>query len=265
MGSWARLARRVARMSRSPFSIDCSGSRHAVLRTPAGLVLLDHDMDAEAALMALGGAKAACLVLADDWQKEDLHQLWALLGDEGAPNPFRDALFEEERLHRRSPKEVIERTVRLTPLPLDLRHALVVEKVMSRFSKSLKTVRDYVADICLDILKGRPQLTESDVQRLLLLGTVLWRWEQEEGWKIEELAQLEPLFVDGRLAQIPDDPSELQLAMRAIAAAIPIGHTFTRTEIERFLSGWTPAPTAARDFMLHSGLLERHGSRYRRN
>ncbi|MGD9751531.1 MAG: hypothetical protein AB7W59_11110 [Acidimicrobiia bacterium] len=58
--------------------LDCGGARHTVRWKRGRLVLLDHDVGAEAALMALGSDKPACLTLLERWRT-------MLNGTAGAP------------------------------------------------------------------------------------------------------------------------------------------------------------------------------------
>lgn len=55
-------------VSPAVLQLDCGGARHTVRWRKGRLALLDHDIGAEVAMMALGSEKPACLTLLDRWR-----------------------------------------------------------------------------------------------------------------------------------------------------------------------------------------------------
>lgn len=55
-------------VSPAELHLDCGGARHTVRWRKGRLVLLDHDVGAEVAMMALGSDKPACLTLLERWR-----------------------------------------------------------------------------------------------------------------------------------------------------------------------------------------------------
>lgn len=63
-------------------TLDCGGARHTIRWRKGRLVLLDHDVAAETAMMALGAERAACLTFLERWRG-------AFAAGGGAPGPAR--------------------------------------------------------------------------------------------------------------------------------------------------------------------------------
>lgn len=223
---FAREVRRVRAPTAAETIVVCCGNGPGHRLTIAGLdrlEALDHDLEAERVVVAVGGVPPACLRLVDLVPVATAPQLWASIRSSGVS----DADGAQEALGR---------------LPLDLRTRLLAARLAEEFAASSACVRESVAKLGLALLAPGYEPTSADVARFQLTRT-LPHWDTGPRWWTDrELALLQrslrvaPGERLPHLDHVPSDPVARRVVAGYAASLLDDHHLYTRAELGAALS-----------------------------
>jgi hypothetical protein len=229
-GAAERFARELRRL-RAPTAVEtvvvrcgAEGAGHRLAVTALEHVEpLDHDLEAERVVVAVGGTPPTCLRLVDLVPVATAPQLWAAVRSSGVS----DADGTQDALGR---------------LPLHLRTRLLAARLADEFAGSSACVQESVAKLGLALLAPGYEATSADVARFQLTRT-LPRWDTGPRWWTDrELALLQrslrvaPGERLPHLDHVPTDPVARRVVAGYAASLLDDHHLYTRAELGAALS-----------------------------
>lgn len=183
-GATAAFARDLTaawrRVEGETFAVSCGDAQHRIGWSQRRLEALDHDVEAEVALRALGGPTPACLAVVDAVHTVTDVQLWGSLT--GRAIPGSDAL--------------------LRVLPESHRRALLAERLQAAFRRASPVVRNSVSKLGLVVLSG--SLTEPNLHLKFVMTREFPTWDVGvRPWTDKELVLLHRHLRVSRAERLP--------------------------------------------------------------
>ena len=257
-GAAERFAREVRRLratrtDAAPVVVVRCGTDEAHRLRLAGVDVvepLDHDVDAERVLGAVGGRLPACLQLADLVPQATPIQLWTSL--RGSRVSDHDG--SQEALGR---------------LPVEVRGRLLAVRLHDEFADASTSARESVAKLGLALLSPGYEPTAADVARFQLTRT-LPHWDTgPRAWSDKELVLLQRLMhvAPGErlphLGHVPSDPAGRRVLAQYAASLLDDHHLYTRSELAATLSPIHHHAARLIRLMLDEHTLEESSACYR--
>ncbi|MCA1839589.1 MAG: DUF2087 domain-containing protein [Actinomycetota bacterium] len=245
------------------FIIDCDGSEHRLSSDGGSVIVHDHDVDSEKALVGLGGRPIPCLLVAEAWRscdKEDALRLAkVLLPDNDAHAEVRRfmlsirfqtgaaSVFDHES--RMQLRATHDRVAVLRQIPMKARALLVNSLLARRADGGPHATRQATSRVTNAIAAG--EKVDVILADLKLLKDLPTGDLGESSFTENELLTL------GRLGKTPTDQERATQMLVAIGEAFTNGTRYTRDEVADILRPFTHRPSNLIDALVRGGILVR--------
>lgn len=234
---------------RSDLEVRCEGVIHRV-RGVHDPVAVDHDLDAEQVLAALGGTTPACLSVVRAWPRATLEGIRVALDDPGDNHPSQD---------------IADLTAAVAALPAEQVAWRVAELLLAATARASPAVRSRSAQLGLHLLSP-PHLAD-EARHARFRRAIRWpRFDiGARDWDAAELDVLATWLTPTaggrfRVDYLPRRTAERSVVLRCVADQLDTGARYSDTDLRQTLRRHTRKPAEVRDALVAAGLLveDRH-------